>query len=94
MGDAGEYWREHREYRRSKGLSVSGHRRPAQVVKFTKDYAERGFRQCSQWHWQARVQGDVLDYWPSKSKWRFRNVTTQGPKKKLFELIANFTRPL
>jgi len=29
-------------------------------------------------HWQTKVHGDLLDYWPTKNKWRFRGETHQG----------------
>lgn len=33
-------------------------------------------------HWQTTVAGDVLDYWPTKSKWRFRGITQTGNVEK------------
>lgn len=29
-------------------------------------------------HWQTVVDGRVLDYWPTKRKWRFENATHKG----------------
>jgi hypothetical protein len=33
-------------------------------------------------HWQTTVDGDILDYWPTKSKWRFRGKTQVGNVEK------------
>lgn len=30
------------------------------------------------WHWQTRIHGDLLDYWPTKKKWRFRGETFES----------------
>lgn len=83
MGDSGDYWREHKDYLRSKarkeGISYYaqglGHKRPATLVKFTKKFEKMGFKKFTDWHWQATIDGDLLDYWPSKSRWRYRGVT-------------------
>lgn len=32
----------------------------------------------TEFHWQTRVHGDILDYWPTKNKWRFRGETIHG----------------
>lgn len=88
MGDVGDYWREHREYKRSKELSTGGTRRPATLVKFTKQHEAIGFRKCSDWHWQAKIGSDLLDFWPSKEKWRFRDVTKHGSFKTIERFIA------
>ena len=83
MGDVGDYWREHKAYLRSKAdregttyyAQGLGHKRRATLVRFSKKFEKMGFKKCTDWHWQATVDGDLLDYWPSKSKWRYRNVT-------------------
>lgn len=87
MGDIGDYWREHREYRRSRGLPARSSKPPAKRVKFRASDAKAGWRQCSEWHWQRRVAGDLLDYWPSKDKWRWRGETTCGSRGALDRFI-------
>lgn len=89
MGDVGDYWREHREYRRSKGLPAnSGRSRPrATLVKFTKKHEAAGWNRFTDWHWQTTVDGDLLDYWPSKGKWRYRGITTEGMLKGMFAMV-------
>lgn len=89
MGDVGDYWREHREYLRSKGISRSRPKPRATLVKFGKKYEKLGFRKCSDWHWQISLRGNLLDYWPSKSKWRYLGVTTTGIEIDLLDLITN-----
>ena len=88
MGDVGEYWREHREYLRSQGISRSRPKPRAVLVKFTKKFEKAGFRQCSDWHWQATVAGELLDFWPSKSKWRYRGETRVGNDDELLAFVA------
>lgn len=46
-----------------------------------------GFKKCTDWHWQATVDGDLLDYWPSKAKWRYRNVTRQYEDQAMLALF-------
>jgi hypothetical protein len=38
-------------------------------------------------HWQTEVDGDILDYWPSKRKWRFRGVTQTGTVERFIRKI-------
>lgn len=44
-----------------------------------------GFEQKSEWHWQRRLDGEVIDYWPSKAKWQFRGEIKVG---KWVDLLA------
>jgi hypothetical protein len=87
MGDVGDYWRDVREHFKSQGRSRPRGRRRAQFVKFTKTHERDGFHCCSEWHWQATVAGDLLDYWPSKNKWRWRGVTATGSYADLKSVI-------
>lgn len=89
MGDVGDYWRDVRAHYKSMGLSRPRHRRPATLVKFTKKHEALGFRKCSDWHWQITVAGDLLDYWPSKNKWRWRGETRTGHPKNLERFISD-----
>lgn len=91
MGDVGDHWRDVREYYRERGISRRRHKRPAQKVRFKKTHERLGFRQCSEWHWQARIAGDLLDYWPSKSKWRWRGETVTGAFADLEQFIKSKT---
>lgn len=96
MGDVGDYWREHKDYLREKARKEGtsyyaqglGRKRPATLVKFTKKDAALGFKKFTDWHWQARIDGDLLDYWPSKEKWRYRGVTHQGENKAMLALFG------
>lgn len=29
-------------------------------------------------HWQRRIDGQILDYWPTRKKWRFADKTRVG----------------
>lgn len=37
-----------------------------------------GWTVHSPYHWQQRLLGDLLDYWPTRNKWRWRNKTYHG----------------
>lgn len=88
MGDVGDYWREHREYRRSKGLPASSPRPPAKLVQFKPKHERAGWRWFTNWHWQLMLHGDLLDYWPSKGKWRYRGETYDGGWGRMEKFIA------
>lgn len=88
MGDVGDHWREHRAYLKAQGESRGGARRIASVVKHTKADQKAGWVRHTDWHWQVRLGGDLLDYWPSRAKWRWRGVTKVGPRKELDALVA------
>lgn len=45
------------------------------------------WRKCSHHHWQTTIQGEVLDYWPSKRKFRFQGETRVGDVNKFFKQI-------
>lgn len=87
MGDMGDYWREHKAYRKSKGLPARAYR-PVPKVRMTKAQKEVGFVACSDWHWQLRINGELLDYWPSKNKWQFRGTISEGHWSELADFIA------
>lgn len=36
-------------------------------------------------HWQTLIKGEVLDYWPSKRKWRFQDCTQVGDVDKFIK---------
>ena len=88
MGEVGDYWREHREYKRrqprsepaSSGGGGGGGKLPERL---TKAWVKLGFRACSSWHWQAQHHGKPLDYWPTAHKWRWNGTTMLGDSAKL-----------
>lgn len=41
-----------------------------------------GWRHPSPYHWQRDLHGDLLDYWPSKRKWRWRGRIQTGDVQK------------
>lgn len=89
MGDMGDYWRERDEYLKSKGISRSRPYQRVDKVKFRKRHEAAGFRQCTEWHWQTKIGTDLLDYWPSKQKWRFKDETRMGTEAQLFAFIES-----
>lgn len=36
------------------------------------------WKACSQYHMQLRIDGELLDYWPTKHKWRFNQQLYYG----------------
>jgi len=42
------------------------------------------------YHWQARFNGEPIDYWPSKRKWRFQGETHRGGEKDIKRCMARF----
>lgn len=51
------------------------------------DIAPR-FTQHTPWHWSITCDGDRLDYWPSKNKWRWRDKSYTGTPKDLLHFVA------
>jgi hypothetical protein len=39
----------------------------------------------TEYHWQRDLLGDVVDYWPSRNKWRWRGKTHHGSIKRWLE---------
>lgn len=89
MGDMGDYYRDLRDARRAAGLPARrGHKTPAVAVKLTKEWKRLGFEVRTEWHWQARVGGTLVDYWPSKSKWQIDGAVKVGPTNELRAIVA------
>ena len=67
-----EFWRDVHE-----GLKIL---KAGRVEKAKAMLSAEGspFRQCSPSHWQARLPGGLLDWWPSTAKWRWKGRTHQG----------------
>lgn len=36
------------------------------------------WKMCSEHHGQLRIDGEILDYWPTRDKWRFKEKTWYG----------------
>lgn len=32
----------------------------------------------NEYHWQRKLNGEILDYWPSKRKWRYKKKIVSG----------------
>jgi hypothetical protein len=77
MGDIGEYWREHREYRSKKSLE-----------NFMQADVS-GWNQYSILHWHRDLLGERLEFWPTKKKWRYKGKTMTG---NVNEFIAKIER--
>ena len=91
MGDIGEFWRDVRDARRAAGLPARrSHKPPAERATKKEKAAFRaaGLEQKSEWHCQMRIGGELLDYWPSKAKYRFRGETAVASWKALSDRIA------
>lgn len=49
------------------------HRRLEEVVSQATD--SDGWTKHTEFHWQRKLHGDLLDYWPSTGKWAWRGQT-------------------
>ena len=90
MGELGEFWRDVRDARRAAGLPARRSVKPRAEPITTKEkrqFAKVGLEQKSEWHWQMRLSGDLLDFWPSKCKWQFRGEIKTGNWDVLFAMI-------
>jgi hypothetical protein len=70
MGDMGDYWRDVREAAQQHRAEQHEKNRLA-----TKDI---DWREHTPWHWSADINGERLDFWPSKNKWMFRGKVSTG----------------
>lgn len=55
-------------------------RDPGSPWLMLSDRAKRGslWNKISSTHWQTELHGEILDYWPTKRKWRFAGQTQVG----------------
>ena len=60
----------------------------------TPSLTKLGFRQCSAHHFQATIDGEVLDFWPSTRKWRYLGETYRGTQRELRTFIEDAPRAL
>lgn len=76
MGDVGDYWNEHREYKRQKRREEAP-KIARQVDACVTKLVERGYEviRFSEHHY--RVDGR-FDYWPSTGRWRSMDGTQSG----------------
>lgn len=94
MGDIGDFWNDVKAARKAAGLPArSGSRRRAEPPskKDMQKFAGLGLVQKSEWHWQMRLDGDVLDFWPSRCKWQWRDGVKTGNWSELFEMIEAYS---
>lgn len=45
------------------------------------------FKKFTPWHWQTKVNGKTLDYWPTKNKWRFNKKVNYGTAQDCLNFI-------
>ncbi|KKM90340.1 hypothetical protein LCGC14_1239640 [marine sediment metagenome] len=85
MGDMAEDFAMLKEYNRE--------RRESNYQWAERVFAgESGFIRHTDWHWATILCGDKLDYWPSSSRWRWRNKTSRGTPKDLQRFMLNRQR--
>lgn len=48
-----------------------------------------GWTKRTPWHWQRRLDGELLDYWPTKQKWRWDEQTYHGNDLDLARFITD-----
>lgn len=90
MGDVGDFWNDVKAARKAAGLPARrSFKRKAVKVAFTAAHREAGWVQHSDWHWQIKLPGGALDYWPSKGKWMFGGVVKQSPFAEVQSFIAS-----
>ena len=67
MGDAGDYWRDHREYIRERREAAGKAADPT------------GWTVHTQWHWSRHLSdGSRVDYWPTRNKFQHRGRVMCG----------------
>lgn len=69
MGDAHEVYkiiREEDKERKARNLAAAD---------------PEGWDKRSEFHWQRTLAGEVIDYWPSRNKWRYQGKTRVGDIK-------------
>lgn len=46
------------------------------------------WRKFTRWHWQTKINGEILDYWPTKNKFRFQDETRKGDVTKFIKGLS------
>lgn len=67
MGDLGDYWREHKEYKREQKQKFG--RKIPDVKKRVED-AGHDIRQLSHDHYRV---DNLIDWWPTTGTWRYKD---------------------
>lgn len=91
MGDMREYfddWKRFWKDRRKKHLDTAEEQEFQQrdepdAIEWTKH---------TEWHWSTMLNGERLDYWPSGTKFRYKNKTYRGTIKDVTGFIRNRTK--
>ena len=90
-GDVGEFWNDVHQARREAGLPSRRKNKDyarSPTKRELRVFAAYGLQQKAEWHWQRRLDGDILDYWPSKDKWQWRTGIHTGTWTELAQLIT------
>ncbi len=88
MGDVGDdykFLKEINQKRRANNYDAA-------KLLFLSEDAPVKFTCHTEWHWQLTLLGDLLDYWPSSSKWRWRKQSSHGRPQDLANFICNKIR--
>lgn len=48
-----------------------------------------GFKQCTPWHFQRYVCGQLLNWWPSSRRWQWNGKVYYGDNRALQGFIRN-----
>jgi hypothetical protein len=89
-GDIGEFWNDVRAARKAAGFPALRRVKPSAVRPTRKEAAaflKHGLEPRSEWHWPIRLAGGLLDYWPSKSHWRYLDTRHQGDVSMLLAFV-------
>lgn len=92
MSEMGDFYRDVKQARKDAGLPARGSRKRRAIAPSKKDlatFAALGLMQKSEWHWQMRLAGDLLDFWPSKCRWQWRGEIKQTNWQHLFKMIQD-----
>jgi hypothetical protein len=55
--------------------------------KLTKRKNVTEWKKFSATHWQCRINGKILDYWPTRRKWRYADKTQSGDVEKFIRSL-------
>lgn len=62
--------------------------RERRAEEFAKNYDKDRWRKCSDYHYQTQAGGRLLDYWPTRNKWRHDGVTYHGSWAELEKFLG------
>lgn len=77
MGDMGEVFRLMTKMKKE---------RRAAKLKDAQPFLS-AFKKHTEWHYATMLQGEVLDYWPSTGKWRWKYKNYHGTIEDLLNFI-------